>query len=354
MQTNKGKPEGALTQYITGFEGGESTLKRLIASAIDIKANLPLYMAERPLAGKVMTSIFLNPSLRTRTSFEAAMHKLGGHMVALSPGAGSWDMEFEKGVIMDGAKAEHIIEAVGALSSYSDVIGMRAFSQMEDFAAEMADRPIHAVADHARVPVISLESACHHPCQALADSMTLHELFGGQTQGQPFVLSWAWHPRMCGVAVPHSALLAAARMGMDVTLAHPEGYELHAPVMAQAADLAASTGGSLKVVHSMDEACKGAKVIYAKAWGSPLDYGDKVAGCARNASHKQWTLGARHMAMGQDARFMHCLPVRRNVVVEDAVLDSPASVVQQQAANRMWGQMALLIEMLGQGAHQES
>lgn len=337
----------APTEYITGFEGGEQTLKALIDLTLDLKANLPLYMAAKPLAGKVLTSIFLNPSLRTRTSFEAAMAKLGGHMVTLTPGSGTWGLEFGDDVVMDGNKAEHIIEAAGVLSSYSDAIALRAFSAMEDFEAEMADQPINALAKHASVPVISLESACHHPCQALADAVTLHELFEGQTRGQKFVLAWAWHPKMCGVAVPHSALLSAARMGMDVTVAHPEGYDLHAPVMSMAADLAATQGGSVQVTHNLDEAVTDAKVIYAKAWGSPQDYGNKAAGAARNALHKDWTIGTKHMALGQDPSFMHCLPVRRGVVVEGAVLDSAASAVQQQAANRMWGQMALLLKMMG-------
>jgi N-acetylornithine carbamoyltransferase len=336
-----------IDQFITGFEGGEQTFSALVALALDIKANLPAYMAARPLAGKVLTSIFLNPSLRTRTSFEAAMAKLGGHMVTLTPGTGSWGLEFDPDAIMDADKAEHIIEAAGVLSSYSDAIGLRAFSAMEDFEAEMEDMPIKALAAHAKVPVVSLESACHHPCQALADAITLHELFDSKPQGERFVLSWAWHPKMCGVAVPHSALLTAARLGMDVTLAHPEGYDLHAPVVSMASELASSNGGGLKISHDMDEACKGAKVIYAKAWGSALDYGDKSAGAARNARHSDWTVGTKHMAMGQDPAFMHCLPVRRGVVVEGAVLDSPASAVQQQAANRLWGQMALLLKMIG-------
>jgi len=161
------------------------------------------------------------------------------------------------------------------------------------------------------------------------------------------VLSWASHPKMCGVAVPHSALLTAARLGMDVTVAHPQGYDLHAPVVSMASELAASKGGGVSITHDMDAACEGAKVIYAKAWGSPLDYGNKEQGVARNAQHTGWTVGARHMAAGNDPAFMHCLPVRRGVVVDGDVLDSPASVVQQQAGNRLWGQMALLLKMIG-------
>lgn len=335
-----------LTEWISGFEGGQDKLSSLIALASDIKANLPRYVAARPLAGKVLVSLFANPSLRTRTSFEASMARLGGHMVTLTPGQGVWGLAFERGVTMTGAEAEHIIEAAGVLSSYGDAIGLRAFAPMADFNAEMEDGFIKALAEHATVPVISLESARHHPCQALADAMTLHELFDDQPQGKNFTLTWTTHPKMCGVAVPHSALLTAARLGMNVRLAHPEGYDLHPEVVAQAHKLASDAGGSLELTDDMDAACDGAQVIYAKAWGAPLDYGDNAAGVARNANYGDWTLSERHMALGDDPAFMHCLPVRRNVVVTDGVLDSPASVVQQQAANRMWGQMALLLDMI--------
>ena len=333
-------------RYVSGLEGGPELLQGLIQLALDIKADPARYVRDRPLEGKVFTALFLNPSLRTRTSFEAAMARLGGHMVTLSPGSGSWNLEFDTGVTMDGGAAEHIIEAAGVLSSYSDAIGMRAFAPMSDFLGEMRDEPMHQLANHASVPVLSLESACYHPCQGLADSMTLTELFEGTPQGQPFTLTWTRHPKMCGVAVPHSALLAAARLGMNVTLAHPEGYDLHPDVIAQAAGLADAQGGQLQLTNDMDAACEGARVIYAKAWGAPLDYGDPQAGAARNASHPDWTVSDHHMQLGDDPWFMHCLPVRRNVVVTDSVLDSGRSAVQQQAANRMWGQMALLLKAM--------
>ncbi len=333
--------------WIDGFEGGPEFFQELLWLASDIKSNLPRYVAARPLAGKVLASIFVNPSLRTRTSFESAMARLGGHMITLMPGNGVWGMEFEPGVIMNGDKAEHIKEAAGVLSSYADVIGMRAFSPMEDFAVDMADAPIKALAQHAKVPVISLESACYHPCQALADALTLHEVFDGAPQGKNFTLTWTTHPKMCGVAVPHSALLSAARLGMNVRLAHPKGYELHPDVMAQANHLADTTGGSLTLTNDMDEACKDTHVVYAKAWGSHLDYGNTAAGAERNAQFGHWTVDTPQMEAGVDPYFMHCLPVRRGVVVTDAVIDSPRSVIQQQAANRMWAQMALLVSLLG-------
>jgi N-acetylornithine carbamoyltransferase len=342
-------PAPAVTprQYITGFEGGEAFFRDLLDLATAIKARPGAFFRRRPLAGKVFAALFFNPSLRTRTSMESALVRLGGHMIAQNPGSGAWGIESRKGVVMDGPFAEHIIEAAGALSSYADGLGVRVFAGMQDFAADMEDAPIRMLAEHASTPLISLESAVYHPCQALADALTLHEVFRGAPAGKRFTLSWATHPKMCGVAVPHSALLTAARLGMHVTVANPPGYDLHRPILDQAAGLAHETGGSLSFTHDMKAACAGAEVIYAKAWASPLDYGDPTAAAARNKQHGDWTVGAEHMAASSDARFMHCMPVRRNVVVTDEVIDSPASVVQQQAANRMWGQMALLLKMLG-------
>ncbi len=349
QSTPQRTPQSAPQRYVTGFEGGEPFFHDLLSLAAAIKARPGAFYRRRPLAGKVLAALFFNPSLRTRTSMESAMVRLGGHMIAQNqtPGGGSWAIESRPGVVMDGSSAEHIIEAAGALSSYADAIGIRVFAGMSNFNADMQDSPIRTLAAHSSVPLISLESAVYHPCQALADALTLQEILGGSPAGKRFTLSWATHPRMCGVAVPHSALLTAARLGMHVTVANPPGYDLHRPVLDDAATLATANGGSLSFTHDQAAACADSHVIYAKAWASPLDYGKPKAAAARNQSYGDWTLDSHHLASGDHARFMHCMPIRRNVVATDAVLDSPASVVQRQAANRMWAQMALLLKMLG-------
>ena len=334
--------------YISGFEGGSERLNSLIDLAFQIKHNPTAFYQQAPLKGKVATALFLNPSLRTRTSMETALFRLGGHLNVLSVGGGNgtWGVEFEKGVKMDGTCAEHIIEAAGVLSTYSDLLAMRSFAQMQDFQKEMQDQAIRALAEYASVPVLSLESARYHPCQGLADVLTLKEYLG-EPKGKNFTLAWAPHPKMCGVAVPHSALLAAARLGMNVRVAHPPGYELDPDVMAHATQLTQQNGSELSVSHSLSDGCADAHVVYAKAWGSPLDYGQTQRGIDRNQQYQDWTLTSRDFNLNHQA-FMHCLPVRRGVVVSDEILDSSASLVQTQAGYRLWGQMALLIDLLGQ------
>ena len=334
-------------RYISGLEGGQSRFWALMDLASKIKQNPDSFYQQAPLKGKVMSALFLNPSLRTRTSMETALFRLGGHLNVLSVGGGNgtWGMEFEKGVKMDGDRAEHIIEAAGVLSSYSDALAMRSFSTMSDFEKDMQDQAILALADHADVPLLSLESARYHPCQGLADALTLKEYLVNP-KGKRFTLAWAPHPKMCGVAVPHSALLAACRLGMQVTVAHPQGYELDPFVLDQAQQLADSEGGHITYSNDLTSACTGADVVYAKAWGSHLDYGSPQQGYTRNQKYAEWTLSRRDFNL-QSQAFMHCLPVRRGVVVEDEILDSPASLVQTQAAYRLCGQMALLIHMLG-------
>lgn len=335
----------APSHYISGQEGGLEFFDAVLNLARELKTDPQGLWQQRPLAHKVLTALFMNPSLRTRTSMEVGMTRLGGHMVVLEPGSGAWAMEYAQGAIMDAGRAEHIIEAAGVLSGYSDMLAMRAFSDMKDFEAEMKDEPIRELAKHSTVPVISLESAMWHPCQALADALTLREHYAKQTQspaGKKLTLTWAKHPKMCGVAVPHSTLMMAAQLGMHVTVAHPPEYALHPDVMQSVEHMTAHTGGSLTSTHDMKDACEDADVIYAKAWGAPCDYGHVQRGMERNMSHDSWRVDR---AMLHDAHFMHCLPVRRNVVVTDEVLDGDRTLVQHQAHNRLWAQMALLLAM---------
>ena len=303
----------------------------------------------RTAPDKALGLVFMAPSLRTRASMEGAAARLGAHAAVLTPGQGTWGLEHRPGVRMDGPAAEHVREAAAVLSQYYDALGVRTFATLTDHAADRADAVFEAFLDNASVPVVSLESARWHPCQALADAAALRVRFGRQIAGKRFVLQWAPHPKPLPRAVPNSALLMAARLGFDVTVARPDGFALDADVMAAARQTAAQAGGSVAETDQVDDASAGAHVVYAKAWAGTAVYDAPDDEAAARARHASWTVTARRMATTDGAAFMHCLPVRRGVVVEDAVLDSlprpgggPNALHLRQAAFRLHAQMAIL------------
>jgi N-acetylornithine carbamoyltransferase len=298
------------------------------------------------LKGKVLALLFFNPSLRTLASFQAGMSRLGGSSFVISPGQGTWILETRDGVVMDGAAAEHVREAIPVLASYGDALGIRSFAGGTDLAADLADATFRSMAAVCPVPLINLESAIDHPCQALADWKTMDDL-DIPARGGKFVLSWAWHPKPLPLAVPAAAVHMAALRGMDVTVLRPDGFALPEPVMAKARAAAAISGGSVRETADRGEALSGAHVIYAKSWTSPVHYGDPEAEAAFRAGLRDWCVDDDWFSTAApDCRFMHCLPVRRNVVVRDSVLDGPRSVVVHEARNRMWAQMAVLHRLL--------
>jgi N-acetylornithine carbamoyltransferase len=319
-----------------------------ILALLDLAARLKRGEASGSLAGKVLTMVFFDPSLRTRTSFEVAMAMHGGHAVCLEPGKGSWAIETRPGAVMDGDTVEHLIEAARVLSRYGHVLGVRSFPKAATWQEARQDHVIRGFAEHATVPVINLESARRHPCQGIADALTLREKLG-QTAGRRFVLTWAWHPKALPTAVPASAAINAARLGMEVVIAHPPGFELDPDDMATVRATASRAGGSVQVVYDIDQAIAGADAVYAKSWGSLAHFGDAAAESAYRAPHRRWRVDEARMATtaGGNGIFMHCLPVRRNVVVTDGVLDGPWSVVVDQAENRLHAQRALLLELIG-------
>ncbi|MEX1136071.1 MAG: N-acetylornithine carbamoyltransferase [Balneolales bacterium] len=297
-------------------------------------------------AGKVLGLMFFNPSLRTRTSFETAAAHLGAASTLIQPGQGTWTFEGNQGVVMDGGKTEHIKEAIQVLSGYCDVLGVRAFSAMEDFEYDKNDRFLKTISELATVPLINLESAWEHPCQGMADWQTLRELFGDQLGKKKIVLSWAPHPNALPMAVPNTALEVAARSGADVTLACPREMMLEDTVIANAQKRAAEHGKNITISDDQQAAFDDADVIYAKSWAPSLVYKnkEKIAEL-RTKTYGDWTITADKMGLTNNARFMHCLPIRRNVVADDAVLDSPNAVHIQQAGNRLHAQKAILMKL---------
>lgn len=301
------------------------------------------------LERKLMTLVFMDPSLRTRASFEAAMFLHGGHAMVIEPGKGSWTLETELGAVMDGASVEHIVDAAHVLGRYADVLGVRSFPRGEDWTVARQDAVIRNFARFCEKPVINLESSRRHPCQELADALTLRESLG-ETRGKRFVLNWAWHPKALPTAVPVSAALAAARMGMEVVIARPEGFELDPEDTARIRTLSRESGGpGVQIINDPDEAVVGADAVYVKAWGSVKLYGKTAEEAELRNAHRDWKLTeSRHRSTrGRRGIVMHCLPVRRNVEIDDAVLDGPHSVVVNQAENRLHAQRALLLELIG-------
>jgi N-acetylornithine carbamoyltransferase len=299
------------------------------------------------LSRRVLAMVFLDPSLRTRTSFEVAMHLHGGHAVVLEPGKGSWALETARGAVMDNYTVEHIAEAARVLGRYADAVAIRAFPKGADWAVERRDQLLVDFAGYCEKPVINLESSRRHPCQALADALTLQEHLGAP-RGRRFVLSWSWHPKPLPTAVPASAALAAAHLGMQVVIAHPPGFELDPDDMGAIAAVSAQAGGSVQVVHDQEAALTDAEVVYVKSWGALRHFGHPTDEAVLRAPHRDWRLTGERLARTreQKGRVMHCLPVRRNVEIEDAVLDGPSSIVIDQAENRLHAQRALLIHLL--------
>lgn len=295
----------------------------------------------RALAGRSIALVFFNPSLRTRASMEVAIYELGGNAVTLDVGKGTWSLEYREGVVMDGDKTEHIKEAARVLSRYVAAIGVRAFPEMLDYKAEIADPVVRGFAEHSDVPVLNLESSRHHPFQALADIMTIKEKLGSVSGGRA-VLSWAYHPKPLPMAVPNSFALIAAQFGLDLTIACPPEYDLGEEAMAEIDRAASENGGRVTISRDQGEACRGARVVYAKSWGSKDYYGRPDEDIALRQQYRQWQITEDIMATTDDGFFMHCLPVRRNVVVTDGVLDGPKNAAIDEAENRLHVQKAVL------------
>lgn len=329
--------------FLTTNEWTRDELEGLIESALRFKRGDD---KSRPLAGRSVALVFFNPSLRTRASMQVGVYELGGNAVVLEPGGTSWTLEHRDGAVMDGDKTEHVAEFVRVLGRYCVGIGIRTFAALKDWEEERRDPVLGAFAKYSDVPVINLESAMQHPCQAMADMMTVREKLG---EGRKRVLlTWAWHPKALPMAVPNSFALATAQMGHELTIAHPQGYELDDELMRDIEAQAKTAGGSVRLTNEMDEAFDGAQAVYAKSWGSSRFYGATEKDLEERARYRQqWIVDERKMARTRDAIFMHCLPVRRNVIVTDGVIDAKSSVVIDEAENRLHIQKAIMARLLG-------
>jgi N-acetylornithine carbamoyltransferase len=331
-----------MTDFLRTSDFSREQLERLLSRAFELKAGR---IIEKPLNGRSVALVFFNPSLRTRASMQVGIYELGGNPVILEPGTTSWTLEHREGVVMDGDKTEHLKEFIRVLERYVSAIGVRTFAELKDWKVERTDPVLNAFAAYATVPVINLESAMHHPCQAMADMMTIREKLGSGKK--KVLLTWAWHTKPLPMAVPNSFALAAAQFGHDFRIAHPTGYELDPALLRKIESYARKNGGSVEFTHNVNEAFDDVDVVYAKSWGSKKFYGAVETEIAFRADMRNsWTVDTDKMRKTRDAIFMHCLPVRRNVIVSDEVIDSARSVVVDEAENRLHIQKAILTEIL--------
>ena len=333
-----------MRHFLSTLDYTRAELELLLASARRLKAG----PHAQTLAGKSIALVFFNPSLRTRTSFELGMHQLGGKAIVLEPGKGAWPIEFDEGAIMDGEAEEHVREVAQVLSRYVDAIAVRAFPKFQRWEDDREDRVINSFARFATVPVINMETITH-PCQELALALTLQERLGG-TDGKKMVLTWTYHPKPLNTAVANSALIIAAKLGMDVTLLCPSPeYVLDRRYMEAAQGYAAAQGRSVTVSHDIASAYQGADIVYAKSWGALPYFGRWDEERPLREQSRRFMVDAEKMALTPNALFSHCLPVRRNVKVTDEVLDSPRAMHIDEAENRLHVQKALMDMLLGGG-----
>lgn len=331
-----------MKHFITISDYTVEQLERMIDAAIDLKQG----KIEFSLSGKNLVLLFFNPSLRTRTSLELAMQQLGGNVVTLNTGEDTWKLETEEGVVMDGAGAEHIKDAARVVGRYGDAIGIRAFAAGQNWEKDKQDPVIEAFVKYAGVPVINMESSLYHPNQVLADIMTIREKYGKNLKGLPITITWANHPKPLPMAVPDSILLASAIFGMDVRFLRPPEYDLDSMIMDRALELSENAGGKIAVTDNIEEGYKNSRVVYAKSWGSLKFYGRHELEREHRKQLGHWIVDDEKMELTDGAIFMHCLPVRRGVVVSDSVIDSSSSVVYDEAENRLHAQKSVLYHIL--------
>lgn len=288
-------------------------IEEAIKTAFEVKKNP--FGFQHLGRNKTMVLVFFNSSLRTRLSTQKAAMNLGMNTMVMNVNEDSWQLESEMGVVMDGNTAEHLREAIPVIGRYCDVIGVRAFARFESKEADYSERILTQFVDYAGVPVVSMEGATRHPLQSYADLVTIEEF--KKTERPKVVLTWAPHPRALPQAVPNSFVEWMRETEYKLVVTHPEGYELAPEFM-----------DDVKVEYNQKKAFEGADFIYAKNWASYSHYGQILS------KDFGWTVDEAKMALTNEAKFMHCLPVRRNVVVTDGVIDSANSIVVEQAYNR--------------------
>ena len=300
-------------------------LKQALEAAKYVKANP---FADQALGrNKTALLVFFNNSLRTRLSTQKAALNLGMNVMVLDVNQGAWKLETERGVVMNGDKSEHLLEAIPVMGSYCDIIGIRSFARFESKADDYGEVILNQFIQYSGRPVFSMEAATRHPLQTLADMLTIEEY--KKVEKPKVVMTWAPHPKALPQAVPNSFAEGLSMTDYEFVIANPEGYDLDP----------AFTAGA-RVTHDQDEALRGAHFVYAKNWASYEDYGRVLS------MDRRWTVTREKMALTDNAYFLHCLPVRRNMIVSDEVIESPQSLVIPEAANRVVAAQTILKMLL--------
>jgi len=301
------------------------SLQKTVADAIDLKNNELQF--KKLGEGKTICLLFFNNSLRTRLSTQKAAQNLGLNTIVMNFGSEGWQLEFEDGVVMDEDKSEHVKEAAAVVAQYCDIVAIRAFASLTDKEKDKAEIVINSFKKYAGIPVVNMESAIGHPLQALADAVTMEEY---KVAHKPkVVLSWAPHPKSLPHAVANSFVEMMQLQDADFVITHPEGYELDTEITKNST-----------IEYNQEKAFENADFVYVKNWSSFKDYGRVVN------KDENWMVTADKMKLTNNAKFMHCLPVRRNVIVADEVIDSENSVVIEQANNRTYSAQIVLKKIL--------
>ena len=303
-------------------------LDNAVAEALTLKKDP--YKYNNIGKNKTLGMLFFNPSLRTRLSTQKAAQQLGIHTMIMNFSNEAWALEFEDGTEMSGLRSEHIKEAAAVVSQYCDIVAIRAFASLTDKESDETEKVMHNFAKYASIPIVNMESATAHPLQALADAITIKE---HSTIKRPkIVLTWAPHPKALPHAVANSFTRMVQKLDAEFVIAHPDGYTLDPKITK-----------STPLYRNQEEAFEGADFVYAKNWCSYTDYGKVLR------TDNSWMLTAEKLKNTNHAKFMHCLPVRRNIVVSDDVLDSPNSLVIEQANNRTFSAQVVLKKIIENG-----
>ncbi len=333
-----------MKSFINTKDWTKKDLQEILDYSIYLKKN----RFNNTLKNKSVALLFFNPSMRTRTSFEIGIKEMNGFAVVLQPGQDAWPIEFSLGSIMDSDSEEHIIEVAKVLSEYCDLIAIRSFPKFKSINDDIKDDVIKKFEEFATVPIINMETITH-PCQELAHILTLQENFG-DLSNKNYLLTWTYHPRALNTAVANSSIMIASKFGMNIKLLCPnEHYILHDEYLNEAKNNCKSNNTSFQITHDIESAYKDADIVYAKSWGAINFYQKQNEEKKMRDQYKNFIVDTNKMSYTNNAKFSHCLPLRRNIKATDEVMDSSYCIAVQEASNRIHVQKSIMTRLISGG-----